>query len=338
MIAVFIDSNQLYVNQIQDFSQVWSYGQIDQFVDKIESADLYEYVKIVIPSIVFAELHRQQIEQYKAKTDEVKKLIFPAWKIEYGPSTHEYKEWLEKEHDSLSKLNKRGMVDFEIVEVPPTCFESVIDRAIEKRAPFEGKDKQSDKGFKDALIWETILQYKRRHPEESIIWVTHDKQCKSKSLVFEYRDLFDEEIIFCNARNEFEELLNELIKTLEIDAKPIKRSPKDILAKAYFGFFLFNKANEIAAINDIPLIEGTHFDIPILDIENISDSEYTAFVQLRVMWRDIESWDISFELFLRLEDDHADVEYRNDKRGIVVREREFLEEVEGIDLDDPQKN
>lgn len=338
MIAVFIDSNQLYVNQICDFSQIWSYKLIDRFVDKIESADLYEHVKIIIPSIVFAELHKQQIEQYKAKTNDIKNLTFPAWKIEQGQNAEEYKEWLKEEHEKNARLGKRGMVDFDIAEVPLDSFESVIERAIEKKAPFEGKDKQSDKGFKDVLIWETILEYKRKNPEESIIWITHDKQCKGDSLKKEYSSLFNEEITFCKSCDDFENQLNELIRSFGIDAKLLENSPIDILVNNYFSFFLFNKAHEIALANDIPLLPGHSFDIPVLNIENTSDSEYIAFVQLRVLWREIDSWDISFELFLTLEDDHADVEYRNDNRGLIIRERELLEEVEDIGLDDSQEN
>lgn len=338
VIAVFIDSNQLYTNQTNDFSEVWSYKQIDRFVEKIESADLYEYIKLVIPSIVFAELHKQQIEQYKVKSAEVKKYVFPAWKIEHGLNADEYKEWIEEEHETHAKLGKRGMVDFEIAEAPLNCFESVIERAIDKKAPFEGKDKQSDKGFKDVLIWETILEYKRRNPQENIIWITQDKQCKSDSLKNEYRSLFDEEITVCTSRDDFEDHLNELIKAFGIDALPLEDSPVDILVKNYFGFFLFNKAHEIAAVNDIPLWRGHHFEIPVLDVENVSDSDYIAYVQLRVSWGRSDSWDISFELFLTLEDDYADIEYRNDKRGLVIRERDFLEEVEDIGLDDSQEN
>lgn len=42
-------------------------------------------------------------------------------------------------------------------------FDSIVDRAFEKKPPFEGKDKKSDKGFKDALLWESIFEFVSSH-------------------------------------------------------------------------------------------------------------------------------------------------------------------------------
>lgn len=42
-------------------------------------------------------------------------------------------------------------------------FESIVNRAFSKLPPFEGKDKKSDKGFKDAFVWESVLEFALKH-------------------------------------------------------------------------------------------------------------------------------------------------------------------------------
>lgn len=332
MIAVFVDSNHLFTSNNPDFSKVWSHERLDQFVEMIERADLYEDVKIIIPSVVFSELHKQQVDKYKEKSEELRRLKLPAWKIEYGMDTHAYRRWVEKEHKAFLSPGKRGMVICEIAEVPSGCLPNVIDRAIEKKAPFEGKDKKSDKGFKDALIWETIIDYKKRHSEESVIWITQDKQCGNDCLKNEYNYLFNEEIRICKTKEEFKDVLNGALKSLGIDAKPLKESKEELLVKAYFDYFLFNKAHEIVSMNDIPIMRETHFQVLALDIESKSDTEYVAVVRLLVMFGEASTWTLSFELNLTLEDDCAYVEYKNDMRGLVMTERELLSEVEDIEF------
>ena len=49
MIAVFIDSNSLFTKPHRDFSKIWTHEKLDVYIEMIESADLYDHVKLVIP-------------------------------------------------------------------------------------------------------------------------------------------------------------------------------------------------------------------------------------------------------------------------------------------------
>lgn len=51
---------------------------------------------------------------------------------------------------------------------------AVLARAYEKKAPFLTEDKASDKGFKDALIWESILAYFKDNGENEVLLITDD--------------------------------------------------------------------------------------------------------------------------------------------------------------------
>ena len=105
----------------------------------------------------------------------------------------------QKDFD-YSKYYKEIFRDFilsqnSIVEIMPiSCkLDSIIERAINKRQPFEGKEKQSDKGFKDAVIWESLLQYKRNNPGNKLVYYSCDKRF-SDELKIEYKKIFNEEI------------------------------------------------------------------------------------------------------------------------------------------------
>lgn len=53
-------------------------------------------------------------------------------------------------------------------------FLKVLDRANRKTAPFLSEDNASDKGFKDAIIWESILEYFAAKGEKEVVFVTND--------------------------------------------------------------------------------------------------------------------------------------------------------------------
>lgn len=53
-------------------------------------------------------------------------------------------------------------------------LEIVLDRANRKISPFSVDDKASDKGFKDTLIWLSVLEYFKTNGEDEIIFVSND--------------------------------------------------------------------------------------------------------------------------------------------------------------------
>lgn len=76
-------------------------------------------------------------------------------------------------------------------------FDSIVDRAFEKKPPFEGKDKKSDKGFKDALLWESIFEFVSSHQEASYVFYTQDCIFKDNE------DILTEELLAMFAGVEF---------------------------------------------------------------------------------------------------------------------------------------
>ena len=54
-------------------------------------------------------------------------------------------------------------------------FEMIIDRANKKDPPFSCNKDASDKGFKDCLLWLSLLDYFKENGEDEIVFLTDDK-------------------------------------------------------------------------------------------------------------------------------------------------------------------
>lgn len=52
---------------------------------------------------------------------------------------------------------------------------AIIDRANQRLPPFSAEKNASDKGFKDCLLWLSLLAYFKEHGEDRVVFVTDDK-------------------------------------------------------------------------------------------------------------------------------------------------------------------
>ncbi len=75
------------------------------------------------------------------------------------------------------------------------CIEGLLGRAMDKKPPFCGGKSESDKGFKDALIWESLIEYKRNNLSVNMMLVTGDNLLGSEKLLEEFDAEFGEELV-----------------------------------------------------------------------------------------------------------------------------------------------
>ena len=191
MISIFLDTNVIFSKE-DDFSKALFGEKLTEIIDEIESNDLYDNIQIFIPQIVVDELLTQQIERYEDAFNKIKNIKFHNFDTLYDK---EYKNQTIKLFDSKLEEFKGGLVKISVLPYPKNeTLESIIKRAVLKKAPFEGKSKESDKGFKDVILWETIIQYKREHATDTIILFSGDGRICDTSLEEEYRSLFNDKI------------------------------------------------------------------------------------------------------------------------------------------------
>lgn len=220
MISVFLDTNVIFSRE-ENFSKALFSEKLTEIIDEIESNDLYENVQVFIPQIVLDELLIQQIEKYEDAFAKIKNIKFHNFDTLYD---EEYETQTKYFFDTKLDELKGSLVRIEILPYPQNkTLESIIKRAILKKAPFEGKSKESDKGFKDVILWETILQFKREHATDTIILFSGDGRICDVSLAEEYQSLFNDTIYLIkkdgNLKNKdlfdcIEELTDKKIKPL----------------------------------------------------------------------------------------------------------------------------
>ena len=117
---------------------------------------------------------------------------------------------------------------------------AILERAYNKRAPFLSDEKASDKGFKDALIWESILKYFKDNGENEVHFITDDGgfaknaemlcaeffEATGKSLSIHpnsyYREILKSELL--------EESPETIQKTPNIDLKDIRENIKSVIS------------------------------------------------------------------------------------------------------------
>ena len=172
----------------------------------INQLDIYSQVILVIPSVVWRELEKQIIEKHDelllTYRSTITNKVFPEYSIKENPQM-DYPEYIKTKIKEYKDDIQQGMSEvIEIQNASNSRFRSIIDRAFGKRPPFEGKDKKSDKGFKDALLWESILEFALNQPKSEIIYYSKDNAF-GEFLIQEFSEVVDKSSLFiCKNENE----------------------------------------------------------------------------------------------------------------------------------------
>lgn len=183
MVGIVLDTNVLNSGS-RDFTQVQFVSKLEDITREIESNDFYSEVLILLPQIVIDELFEHQLASYHASVDSLRGLKLPGmeWEIKEN-----YEDFLLLRYKEAIKNLNAGGVRCEILPYPPEkALLPIIQRAIKKKPPFEGGGKQSDKGFKDVILWESLVHYKRNNALHEIILVSKDKQLCQEELAKEF--------------------------------------------------------------------------------------------------------------------------------------------------------
>ena len=191
MIDVFIDTNILH-SRNEQLDKVLFVEKLKEIIEEIEINDIYTEIKILLPRMVLNELYQQQLEMFDNLNKRLENVSMP--NMQYDRAFN-YGEYLETTFKKAITELKQGIVAVEVVDFPASDrLNSIISRAIKKEPPFEGKEKHSDKGFKDVLIWESIKEYKEKHINDTIVFYCNDNLLASNALRKEFKEDFRDEI------------------------------------------------------------------------------------------------------------------------------------------------
>ena len=178
--CLIFDTNALFqaYEKRADFTTFSFNATFENVIDMINKLDIYNQVTVAIPSVVWNEMEKQIIEKHDelllTYKSTISKKQFPEYSIQENPTIN-YPEYIKIKIEEYKKeISGRGNSVIEIPIASNDRFESIVNRAFSKLPPFEGKDKKSDKGFKDALLWESVLEFALNHRNSKIIYYSKD--------------------------------------------------------------------------------------------------------------------------------------------------------------------
>ncbi len=218
---LIFDTNVLFQSYEKkaDFTSFSFNATYENVIDMINQLDIYNQVVLAIPSVVWNEMEKQIIEKHDellfAYKKTITKKLFPEYSIHENAVTN-YPEYIRAK---IATYKTELSNDFnKVVELPIASnsrFDSIVNRAFNKLPPFEGKDKKSDKGFKDALLWESILEFASNHSNSKIIYYSKDNAF-GKFLLKEFAESdADSSLYICKNETEVKNQLETWAKEID---------------------------------------------------------------------------------------------------------------------------
>lgn len=218
------DTNVLYQNYSKkaDFTTFSFNSTYQNTLGIVNQLDIYENVTIAIPEVIWSEMTKQIIDAHEAKCADFKAYIqkwhFPEYSIKEF-LIDDYSTYITEKVDEYKKEIHSGINIIISLPLPSDDrFKRIVKRAFDKEPPFGGKEKNSDKGFKDVLLWESILEFITAHPSADILFYTKDNGFK-ESLMTEFNSLLpNANIVICSSEDEVKEQLEFWAKEIDIYA------------------------------------------------------------------------------------------------------------------------
>ncbi|MDU5145175.1 MAG: PIN domain-containing protein [Paenibacillus dendritiformis] len=277
MIYLIFDTNVLLCNKYRDYSQFKFHPNYEDIRGKIERLELENEFQILIPEMSIGELFQKQLESFNEGLNRIKE-NYEACKQLYGldlfiNDNFDYRSILEaRKEEYLSRYN---------INILPICgekrFNSIVRRALNKIAPFSGLKGNSDKGFKDTVIWESILEFAEQNNGD-FIFITHDKGF-SEYLIEEFRDLTGQKIEIINkdeirkVHEKIELFSNE--QTILIKLQLMKQKMYDSGLYEGFVYFLKNEVFNSIEVNNLKCdVSELHLNEEIIDLNESDEDTY----------------------------------------------------------------
>lgn len=134
-----------------------------------ELEQFLKYADILIPDTVIQEIKRQKRKNLNKCRDQFLKNPFITL---LGINKDDVKAFNIDNY--IQKLYDDEDIPFELIDLTDyNILPQIKNLAIHKQAPFESDDK-TDKGFKDTLIYFTILEYQRKNSSNDLFVCTKD--------------------------------------------------------------------------------------------------------------------------------------------------------------------
>lgn len=190
---IIFDTNILFCDEINELDKVVNSNirEVNEFIKshKIKGVSLW------IPQMVIDERVAQRLEQIKK---EYNRFNLALRNLESIDNTNKTKIFLENKFRKLLNDKFNETLDKYKIKIIPTVKidqEILIKRSLEKKPPFANNpNKKGDNGFKDTLIWLSILKDVQDDPGSNYILLTDNSNdfnedvCKEEFGEYSKRD------------------------------------------------------------------------------------------------------------------------------------------------------
>lgn len=183
-------------------------------------SSLEEKFTVYVTQISIDERIAKQCRDLREKYNNITKIRNEYRKIADITIVKTYEE-AEREHRARVQTSYDNLFGSNIIPFSASAdlFSMVLERAHWKTPPFSSADNSSDKGFKDTLIWLSLISFFKEHGEDSVIFISSDKGfCKN-----EIADILCTEFMECTGKT-IEIKDNSYYRTL-VDIIPIQETP-----------------------------------------------------------------------------------------------------------------
>lgn len=283
LVKIILDSNTFKYNRQENLIKIFR-SELDDLRVFIETNKLAQSVELQIPEVAIQECLYSRLRDIDTTISEVKIKIegLKTVKAKFGQvdcESPDYKSILEREtKNTLKKLNI-GTLKYAKSDVA-----LIVDRAYHKIPPFMREKDSSDKGFKDSLMWLSILRDAKQNPSHDYILVSADRGFQQKDeLEKEFTQYPEQKINFLSST---EELTTYLDKHFNLDLEiqnrneeikqEVKRLSGDIMVQFNTsldreGFYAGGVLNRVTLLNSSDNTGKDQYNLK--DLTDLSVSE-----------------------------------------------------------------
>jgi hypothetical protein len=171
----------------------FSFGKIYGLIaDFIKEKNLGDYVSLAVPKMVIEELKNQKQRSYQKDIQDLKKISqrltglphVADGEIKIPDENFSCAEFIETEANKFIATNNINLLDFQESDAPSMLY-SMLAKVVGQengKSPFARSGKFNDAGFKDSVIWETIMHFERVRDFDKVIFLTKDGDYKSNCI------------------------------------------------------------------------------------------------------------------------------------------------------------
>jgi len=204
---IVLDTNFVYLDEQNNLDRCFNYtiAEIKEFIKKYNLNN----ISIVMPEIVFWERIKQRLNEIRRIVEKIdllfKKLI--PFSVKIDKEKYSDKDYEKK----LVKTNKKFLEQNDVIIIKNIKINQsqLIDRAINYIKPFS----KGDKGFKDTIIWLSILENAKKNEDINYIFCTKNaKDYNEEFLIKEFKQYSKKEFKIISDIVELKEHLDKKLK------------------------------------------------------------------------------------------------------------------------------